>query len=475
MTKKVDGRHEGPTEEEVIRPVEPVSFKIVRRTVKHPDGRVTVTEEPEFELPDDAKPSVEEVKDRRGNVVKIVTTKPVPMITVRKVYRTIIISPDGKEESVQERVEQRQEPGEPGKPGEEEPVEEPRGDDTASTASPYRPTDDEPGSVTVEDGRITRKTVTIRKRIIKRVVVMPDGTRKEVEEEVEEPVEPGREDDQYLIIDRPGEKGSTEYEEPKQPLRSGEQPRREEPAEEIVKPMDIGIDESTPTEPERYEPGEKPREGVVTRRTVTVRKRIIKRVIVLPDGSRKEVEEEVEEPSDEGQYVVIEGGERKAPREPAEPRKEPEEEEVVKPMEVEQVEAAVLPSEPERTTPDEEITTRVDEDGRVTRKVVTVRKRIVKRIIQMPDGTRKEVEEEVPVGQDDKEPSEYVSVTEEGERVAGTSAMFTPADKEVAKREPRHVERVYVTRIMRQRDGSERVVETSESVSPMVVDQEDSC
>ena len=473
VTKKVDGRHEGPTEEEVIRPVEPVSFKIVRRTVKHPDGRVTVTEEPEFELPDDAKPSVEEVKDRRGNVVKIVTTKPVPMITVRKVYRTIIISPDGKEESVQERVEQRQEPGEPGKPGEEEPVEEPRGDDTASTASPYRPSDDEPGSVTVEDGRITRKTVTIRKRIIKRVVVMPDGTRKEVEEEVEEPVEPGREDDQYLIIDRPGEKGSTEYEEPKQPLRSGEQPRREEPAEEIVKPMDIGIDESTPTEPERYEPGEKPREGVVTRRTVTVRKRIIKRVIVLPDGSRKEVEEEVEEPSDEGQYVVIEGGERKAPREPAEPRKEPEEEEVVKPMEVEQVEAAVLPSEPERTTPDEEITTRVDEDGRVTRKVVTVRKRIVKRIIQMPDGTRKEVEEEVPVGQDDKEPSEYVSVTEEGERVAGTSAMFTPADKEVAKREPRHVERVYVTRIMRQRDGSERVVETSESVSPMEALPED--
>merc|ERR1712141_136766 len=98
VTKRPDGRQEGPIEDEVIEPVEPVNFRIVRRTIKHPDGKVTMTEEPEFDMPDEAKPSVEEVKDRRGNVVRRVTTKPVAMITVRKVYRTIILSPDGKEE-----------------------------------------------------------------------------------------------------------------------------------------------------------------------------------------------------------------------------------------------------------------------------------------------------------------------------------------------------------------------------------------
>merc|ERR1712189_90867 len=81
--------------------------------------------------------------------------------------------------------------------------------------------------------------------------------------------------------------------------------------------------------------------------------------------------------------------ERQAPEE----KEEPEEETVVTPMEVPVEEA--LPVEPEEQPEEKE--TFVDEYGRVVRKIITVRKRIVRRIIRMPDGTRKEIEEEVPV------------------------------------------------------------------------------
>ena len=489
VTKRPDGKQEGPVEEEVIKPVEPVSYRIVRRTVKHPDGKTTVTEEPDFEMPDDTKPSVEEIKDRRGNVVRRVTTKPVPMITVRKVYRTIIISPDGREESVQERVEERQQPG---KPDEEEPGKAPREDGLAPFTVSVKQTDEEPEDVTVEDGRVTRKTVTVRKRIIKRIIVLPDGTRKEVEEEIDEPEERGREDDQYFVIDRKDESVTREIEEPKEPERAPEHPRKEERDEEIVKPMDVEEVQALPSEPEGYEPEEKPEEGVVTkvsqdgriiRKTITTRKRIIRRIVVMSDGTRKEVEEEVDEPTDQEtdeQYLVISGRDERdiqEPREPSrrsvQPSKQEPEEEIVRPMDVEQVES--VPSEPEETPQDDEsIRTRVTSDGRVLQKTVTVRKRIVKRIIRMPDGTQKEIEEEVPLRPDEeKEPTGEVRVVDESK-----SEIFMPvtldvdSKKEVAK-EPRHVERVFVTRIMRQRDGSERVIETSESVSPFEALPED--
>ena len=376
VTKKPDGKQDGPAEEEVIKPVEPVRFRILRRTVKHPDGRLTVTEEPDFEMPDDAKPSVEEVKDRRGNVVRRVTTKPVAMITVRKVYRTIIISPDGREESVQERVEERQQPGQPDEeePGraadreperepEKEPEREPMEEVSRRVEIAEKELPEEPLDVSFEDGRVTRKTVTVRKRTIRKVVVMPDGRRKEVEEEVEEPVEEVKERDDY-------------------PRRS----RQQEPR-----------------------------------------------------------------------------------------RQEPEEEEVVKPMEVEEVESA--PTEPEREWPvDEDVTrTTSERTGVVRRTVTTVRRRVVKRIIQMPDGTRKEVEEEVPVGDEDEpiEPRSEIRVVEETDRDTVVPVTLDVVGKERDVREPRHVERVFVTKIMRQRDGSERVIETSERVSPVEALPED--
>eukprot|EP00794_Sanderia_malayensis_P004517 gene4517-5113_t len=185
VTKKPDGKQEGPVEEEAIKPVEPVSYRIVRKTVRHGDGTVHVTEEPDFTMPDDAKePTVEEVKDRRGQVVRRITTKPVPMLTRRKVYRTIIIAPDGTEESVQERVVERQEPDAPEQPAPKEEV--PKKEEVvvvpmevaAEESLPY-----EPVEVVDEDGRVVRKTITVRKRIVRRIIYLPDGTKQEVEEE----------------------------------------------------------------------------------------------------------------------------------------------------------------------------------------------------------------------------------------------------------------------------------------------------
>ncbi|MCP4481273.1 MAG: hypothetical protein GY817_00385, partial [bacterium] len=201
VTRKPNGKEEAPIEEEVIKPVEPVNYRIVRRTVRHPDGTEKVTEEPEFDMPDDAKePSVEEVKDRRGTVVRRITTKPVPMITTRKVYRTIIIAPDGREESVQERVEERGQPGQP-EPERQAPEEkeEPE-EETVVTpmevpveeALPVEPEEqpEEKETFVDEYGRVVRKTITVRKRIVRRIIRMPDGTRKEIEEEVPVPDSP---------------------------------------------------------------------------------------------------------------------------------------------------------------------------------------------------------------------------------------------------------------------------------------------
>merc|ERR1712227_879720 len=262
VTRKPNGKEEAPIEEELIKPVEPVNYRIVRRTVRHPDAK---------------EPSVEEVKDRRGTVVRRITTKPVPMITTRKVYRTIIIAPDGREESVQERVEERGQPGQP-EPQAPEEKEEPE-EETVVTpmevpveeALPVEPEEqpEEKETFVDEYGRVVRKTITVRKRIVRRIIRMPDGTRKEIEEEVPVP-------------DSPEERTDPPEEKPNE--------------EERVTPMEVTVEEALPLEPE-----EKPAEedtfvderGRAVRKTITVRKRIVRRIIRMPDGTRKEVEEEV--------------------------------------------------------------------------------------------------------------------------------------------------------------------------------------
>eukprot|EP00794_Sanderia_malayensis_P006572 gene6572-7315_t len=381
VTKKPDGKQEGPVEEEAIKPVEPVSYRIVRKTVRHGDGTVHVTEEPDFTMPDDAKePTVEEVKDRRGQVVRRITTKPVPMLTRRKVYRTIIIAPDGTEESVQERVVERQEPDAPEQPAPKEEV--PKKEEVvvvpmevaAEESLPY-----EPVEVVDEDGRVVRKTITVRKRIVRRIIYLPDGTKQEVEEEVPVTEAEERPAEVLELVER-------EVAEPSKP----EEPEQKEVVpkpEEVVVPMEVATEESLPYEPEQ--------------------------------------------PS----YPAVE--------EPEEP---------------------------------------VEEDGRVVRKTITVRKRIVRRIIRLPDGTKQEVEEEVPVEEAEERPAEVFELVEGEIREPGKPEepqfVAVPSQPDsrvdfVPLKEPRQVERVYVTRILRQTDGTERVLETSETVSPMQPEPED--
>ena len=194
--------------------------RVVRRVVERPDGRqegpvedqMEEPIEPEYVKPDESTPEVQEVKDRQGVVLRRVVRRPVPVVTTRKVYRTIVLAPDGKEESVEEKVE------EPGQPQEEvvvpmEYAETEALPDEPTTRRqifrtpvpkedvPQEPTPEE--TVTLEDGRIIRRTVTVRKRTIRKIIILPDGTRKEVEEEVpEEAPEQAPEDVKEVIQTR---------------------------------------------------------------------------------------------------------------------------------------------------------------------------------------------------------------------------------------------------------------------------------
>merc|ERR1712072_1405966 len=111
-----------------------------------------------------------------------------------------------------------------------------------------------------------KRVITVRRRIIKKIIVLPDGTRKEVEEEV--PVE--HDDSDFDIIDD----------------------KIESSTEVIPSPMTIDDQQSMPDDDSDM------------RRVVTVRRRIIKKIIVLPDGTQKEIEEEI--PVEDG-FDIIDG------------------------------------------------------------------------------------------------------------------------------------------------------------------------
>ena len=209
VVERVDGKQEGPIEDEMEEPVEPKSYKMVKRTLIKPDGRAEVIEEPEYIMPEERSPEVQEEKDRKGVVIRRVVRRPVPVLTARKVYRTIILTPDGKEESVEEKVEEPVLPQEevvvPMEYAETEALpDEPTTrrqifrTPVAKEDVPQEPTPEE--TVTLEDGQIIRRTVTVRKRTIRKIIILPDGTRKEVEEEVpEEALEQAPEDVKEVI------------------------------------------------------------------------------------------------------------------------------------------------------------------------------------------------------------------------------------------------------------------------------------
>ena len=176
VVEEKDGRtSDKPVEDTIEEPVEPTKYTLVRRTVIKSDGTTETVEEPQYEMPVESEPSiVEEEKNRRGEVTRRVVRRPVPVITRRRVYRKIILAPDGSEKGVEEKVE---EPAQPAMPSDEEPIVAPMVvDEQESVPDMFG---EEPG----EDG-VVRRTVTVRKRIVRKIIVLPDGSRKEVEEVV---------------------------------------------------------------------------------------------------------------------------------------------------------------------------------------------------------------------------------------------------------------------------------------------------
>ena len=195
--------------------------RVVRRVVERPDGRQEgpiedQMEEPiesEYVKPGESIPEVQEVKDRKGVVLRRVVRRLVPVVTTSKVYRTIVLAPDGEEESVEEKVKELDQPQEevvvPMEYAETEALpDEPttRREKIFRTPVPKEDVPQEPTpeeTVKLEDGQIIRRTVNVGKRTIRKIIILPDETRKEVEEEVpEEDPEQAPEDVKEVIQTR---------------------------------------------------------------------------------------------------------------------------------------------------------------------------------------------------------------------------------------------------------------------------------
>merc|ERR1712183_259185 len=127
--------------------------------------------------------------------------------------------------------------------------------------------EEEPSS---DDVSQVRKVVTVRRKIVRRIIVLPDGSRKEIEEEV-----PSEETDSDFDVVEREEESSTE--------------------EVIAEPTEIEEQESTPDVPDFFrETPREPTEEVVLRREVH-------RTVVVPGEKDKTVDvipsESEEEPS----------------------------------------------------------------------------------------------------------------------------------------------------------------------------------
>eukprot|EP00794_Sanderia_malayensis_P006648 gene6648-7394_t len=189
------GRQDEPEEHVVFKHVEPVGYKVVPRKAVRDDGTESTEDVIVYYWPKDVlTPTVEHKKHGEGDDLKKFVTKPLPVITAKKVYRTIIVEPDGREKSVQERVVDQVRPGRPKEdaPGsgfpEEDilPEESPSQEQLPEEESRFPSSSVEGRSVTV-----TRRTVKRIVKKVKRVVILPDGTRKEIEEEIPVSVEEG--------------------------------------------------------------------------------------------------------------------------------------------------------------------------------------------------------------------------------------------------------------------------------------------
>ena len=132
MIEKDDGSEED-VEDEIMLPVEAVGYRVVRRRIVKADKTEEVVRRAEYELPltEETRESIAEVKDEVSGRERKVIRRPVPVVTVRRVYRTIIITESGEEMGSEEEVEEEDVPVVEEEPGAEvtgpkEPMEEVR-------------------------------------------------------------------------------------------------------------------------------------------------------------------------------------------------------------------------------------------------------------------------------------------------------------------------------------------------------------
>merc|ERR1712013_41605 len=175
---------------------------------------------------------------------------------------------------------------------------------------------EEPSS---DDTHQVRKVITVRRKIVRRIIVLPDGTRKEVEEEV-----PSEEtDSDFDVVERKVESSTEEV--IAEPTVVEEQQTTpdvphifedtiEEPKDEIITKREVHRTVVVPTEtkesvdviPSETEEEPSSDDTHQVRKVITVRRKIVRRIIVLPDGTRKEVEEEVPSEETDSDFDVVE-------------------------------------------------------------------------------------------------------------------------------------------------------------------------
>merc|ERR1712013_555657 len=285
VVESKEGVSDSPIEDTIEEPVETSKYSIVRKTIIGSDGKTSVVEEPHYELPADAKVFVGEEKDEKGVVIRRIIRRPVPVITRRRVYRKVVLAPDGTEKGVEEKV---LEPTEIDEQLAVEPtipvdihLEETR-DEVITKREIHRTvvvptetkesvdvipseTEEEPSS---DDAHQVRKVITVRRKIVRRIIVLPDGTRKEVEEEV-----PSEEtDSDFDVVEREVESSTEEV---------------------IAEPTVVEEQQTTPDVPHIFEDTtEEPQDEIITKREVH-------RTVVVPTEKKETVDVIPSESEDE--------------------------------------------------------------------------------------------------------------------------------------------------------------------------------
>merc|ERR1712226_1064145 len=465
-----------PEDTTVVQQVKPIERVHVTRVIRKPDGTENVIDESdtiyplEFTPEDERSASVEEEKDDHGVVVRRVVRRPVMVTEKRTVIRRTEVLPDGKEremgKSVEESPKEEDEPKKVRRIVRKFKV-EPTGEKTTDEPEYVSPlecstTEESEPEEHLEPIKgkhvrtVSRRSITTsQKRVIRRVMERKDGQPVEpVEDTIEEPVEATK---CTIVRTVTGVDGKPHV--------------VEKPDYTLPKDAKVTVDE------------EKDNQGVVIRKVVRrplpviTRRRVYRKVVLAPDGTEKGVEEKVEEalpvdvPDEAHEDFVPEPmlvEEQESVPDTFEQRFEEPCDQVVFKREVHRT---YQPTEKDKTvhvrvhekpSEDEEYIT--PDDSRDVRRVITIRKRIVKRIIVLPDGSRKEVEEELPV--DD------VSIDYDEVERDTISSIVVPEDTTVVQ-QVKPIERVHVTRVIRRPDGTENVIDESDTIYPLEFTPED--